>query len=751
MSAGNPYNYPNLSCVVDLLDNDLDYVKSFQIGMGDFIECDFAWGKNGCQDFSLLFSSYQNISKTQIVKIRLEGTIFFSGIIREISEYADVNGNYVYAGYGLFDYLEKGNTTQKTFLRTSIYDIIEWFIDAVIAKGKPIVKNMTKVDGVLDTYLIDVLAFQNITIDKAFDQLRKIANGIDGDDYIYGIDEDREVFFTARSTTIQKTLSVGAVGDNGIAEYRPVDIKEEVENVYTIGINSLFYDDDTTGGGDIDEAVYTPIISNNNIDDFIEGEIYDFIRNGLQAKITWKIEDESPQFLIGDGVLRIISGNNEDELLINTVKYKITGNEKIRDIKLGGIEVPETENAFLLSKVKKADIRIDALRASSTIVNQQIRSLATKQNYVFAESFDTEDSMANWTDYDGGGEITILNSASSIMGGSYAVFGNNGGNDQLWLISNYRIPFNPDVMYRIRVYAKRTAGSGTVYLGVAGFDKDKALCDINGNANYTNQHYFAASNKNPGAGTLYTGYFRGNNAVAGGEHTSIFSPGYMQTNVKYFSPLLAVNCTDQTGKTEVFYFTIEVLPDTELNLLGNFGADDITAGGLLTGDGADLGDGGIVNTGALEDVTTIDASGLLTCDGANLSSGGIINAGSIAGVTSFVATGKVEGGLLSGPKEVTIRIRDNGWWNENDLFDYLYPFFAAIGDIIMLTGTASVDWDQLGLGQKASDITDARLIAANTIRIFGSYTSDLLAYNNETIDCVNGNSDNVMRYINIRG
>lgn len=594
MSTGNPYNYSKIAYLADIYENNMTYVKSFQVGMGDFVECEFSWSKHGCQEFVLLFSAYQDLEKTQIVKIRLENTTFFCGIIREISEYADTNGNYVYAGYGLFDYIEKGNTTQKTFVSSTIYDMIEWFIDAIIAKGKPIVKDMTKIDVLLDTYIIDVIGFQNESIDDAFDKLRKIANGLDGEDYIYGVDENRKIFFTARSTTVRKTLSVGTYGDNGIAEYRPSDSKEEVENVFSIGTNALFYDEDGTGSGDTDETIHIPALSDNDIDDFIEGEIYDLIRAGIEAKIKWKIEDESPLFLNANGVMRIVQGDAADTLLLNEVKYKITNKEKIREIRLGGIEVPETENGFLLRKMKKADINIGALRSSTTIAINNIASMGRKQNYVFGDSFDSENSFVNWTNYEGNGEMSIINSASSLMGGNYAEFGNNAGNDMVWLIHNIRIPFNPNVMYRIRCYASRTNGTGTVYLGVAGFDKDKVFCNTTGANSYSSQHYFAALGKNPGAGTLYTGYFRGNDAAAGGEHTSIFSPGYMYTNVKYFSPLILVNYDDQTGKTQIFYFTIEVLPDTELNLSGSLGCA-----------GADLNDGGIVNVGALGDVTSL--------------------------------------------------------------------------------------------------------------------------------------------------
>jgi hypothetical protein len=192
---------------------------------------------------------------------------------------------------------------------------------------------------------------------------------------------------------------------------------------------------------------------------------------------------------------------------------------------------------------------------------------------------------------------------------------------------------------------------------------------------------------------------------------------------------------------------------------GAFGGGNITGiaaatlTGLLTCVGANLGNGGTTNTGAIAGATTITASGLLTSNGANLSSGGITNAGSIAGVTSLSSTGDViTTGLFDGGKKVNVRIRDTGWKTEDDLFDAFSSLVPTTGDRIIVIGTADVDWNQTGLGEDSSVITEVKRQDSTTIRIFGTYyfDSNLIDLVQETIDCVNGNTDNVMNDVDLR-
>lgn len=181
----------------------------------------------------------------------------------------------------------------------------------------------------------------------------------------------------------------------------------------------------------------------------------------------------------------------------------------------------------------------------------------------FMETFESG-NLSQWTNHSGGGELSVVAAADSLTGGKVLRIGNNSGNDQAWLIHKRNIPFDPSALYRIKFRVRRTAGTGAVYLGVAGVAADGATWVRNNGANSTNgQHYVAASNQNPGTDwTEYVGYIKGT-ATTGqsGTNPPVTAPLKLHQNVRYIRPLILANYDGAAGITEVDYCSIELMTD----------------------------------------------------------------------------------------------------------------------------------------------------------------------------------------------
>jgi hypothetical protein len=181
----------------------------------------------------------------------------------------------------------------------------------------------------------------------------------------------------------------------------------------------------------------------------------------------------------------------------------------------------------------------------------------------FLESFQSG-NLAQWTNYGGSGELSVVSASDSLTGGKVLRIGNNSGNDQAWLIHKQNIPFDPSALYRIKFRVRRTAGTGTVYLGVAGVAADGVTWVNTSGANgSSSQHYVAASGQNPGsAWTEYVGYVKGTAATGqSGTNPSVTAPLKLHQNVRYIRPLIVANYQLAAGTLEVDYCSIEPMTD----------------------------------------------------------------------------------------------------------------------------------------------------------------------------------------------
>ncbi|MEM4720532.1 MAG: phage tail protein [Candidatus Methanomethylicaceae archaeon] len=201
-------------------------------------------------------------------------------------------------------------------------------------------------------------------------------------------------------------------------------------------------------------------------------------------------------------------------------------------------------------------ITADEIAANSITVSK----LSPEARMVFADTFD---GSFDWVNYSGGGEIEVVSSSDSITGGKILRVGNNSGDDQAWLIHKALIPYDPNCVYRTRCRIRRTAGSGTCFIGFAGVAADGVtFVNVNGENYIWHQHYHVAGGWSPlSTWTLREGYTSGVSDPGSALVGTLNQPRPMHVNTKYLRPLLFVNCYNVPGITEVDMFTVEIIPN----------------------------------------------------------------------------------------------------------------------------------------------------------------------------------------------
>ena len=182
------------------------------------------------------------------------------------------------------------------------------------------------------------------------------------------------------------------------------------------------------------------------------------------------------------------------------------------------------------------------------------------EGVLFSETFSDPNAIDQWQEYNGGvGEMSLTTDAEVTNGGKVLAVGNNSGNDMVWRLHRATLPFNPAKLYRIRARVKRTAGTGKVYIGVAGVAANETtLVNTAGANSSSSQHYFGGAGLDPGtAFQEYIGYFKGHSASPGGATPTWNAPGALHANVRFIRPLFIANYDGVAGRTVIDYIKIE--------------------------------------------------------------------------------------------------------------------------------------------------------------------------------------------------
>lgn len=194
---------------------------------------------------------------------------------------------------------------------------------------------------------------------------------------------------------------------------------------------------------------------------------------------------------------------------------------------------------------------------------------------IFREDFSSVPSTDDWTLVDG--DFTTDGGVSSADGhitGTNTYFkGNNSGDDEVWATSKKLFKYNPDKIYEVEVRIKRELGSGNTYAGLTGYKADKTTkVSIAGADSFSNAHFITLSSYVQTADDeweVHRGYITGlresESFTFPSDNANFASKAH--EDVKFFSPLFAMNYNDAAGKSFIDYIVVREyesdLPNTQ--------------------------------------------------------------------------------------------------------------------------------------------------------------------------------------------
>ena len=191
------------------------------------------------------------------------------------------------------------------------------------------------------------------------------------------------------------------------------------------------------------------------------------------------------------------------------------------------------------------------------IVQARLESMSTA---VFSEKWGNASSLNDWQVMDGAAsERSIV----AVSGSNVLRVGNNAGNDNVWFAHKKLIPYDPAKTYRTKIRVRRTAGTGTVYLGWLGIAADGVTpVTTAGDTGTSSAHYHTASNvAPPNTFNEYVGYTKGASATGAGDVGTKAMPSPMHPDVVFMRPYLVLNYDNAAGTMEVDSVLVEDVSD----------------------------------------------------------------------------------------------------------------------------------------------------------------------------------------------
>ncbi|QIW91534.1 putative tail fiber protein [Acinetobacter phage vB_AbaM_D22] len=142
--------------------------------------------------------------------------------------------------------------------------------------------------------------------------------------------------------------------------------------------------------------------------------------------------------------------------------------------------------------------------------------------------------------------------------------GNNAGNDNVWMYTKAMLAYDPDVMYKVRAKVRRTAGNGTLYLGLVAKNSDKTQFVNSENVlsnSPSSSAYFESGTLPPlGEWVDYEWYVKGRAATVAQlppTYGGLGNPIQMQNATAYIAPIVIVNYSSEAGNYEIAYMVLE--------------------------------------------------------------------------------------------------------------------------------------------------------------------------------------------------
>ena len=182
---------------------------------------------------------------------------------------------------------------------------------------------------------------------------------------------------------------------------------------------------------------------------------------------------------------------------------------------------------------------------------------------VFRDNFDSLPTSSDWDLVQGSFDLaSVTTSNNHIAGSGNIVVGDNSGNDELWISSKSKIPYDPNKVYEIEIRTKRSgSGDGATYCGVTGFAADKTTkISTNGANAFSSAHYTTLSNYDQVSDDeweTWRGYITGYDTSGfSGQRNDVNNALPAYDGVKFISPMFIVGFDNEETITEIDYIKV---------------------------------------------------------------------------------------------------------------------------------------------------------------------------------------------------
>ncbi len=185
-------------------------------------------------------------------------------------------------------------------------------------------------------------------------------------------------------------------------------------------------------------------------------------------------------------------------------------------------------------------------------------------NEVFRDNFDVAPTSTDWELVDGSfGEITITSLDDAIATNSNLAYGDNSGDDELWLVSKKLFPYDPNKIYEVEIRTKRSgSGDGLTYCGLQGYASDKTTkVSTTGANSFGSAHYVALSaydQVSDDEWETHRGYITGKaiSGTVGEQGSDVNNPSFAHQNVAFFSAMFILGYQDQPTISQIDYIKV---------------------------------------------------------------------------------------------------------------------------------------------------------------------------------------------------
>ena len=183
---------------------------------------------------------------------------------------------------------------------------------------------------------------------------------------------------------------------------------------------------------------------------------------------------------------------------------------------------------------------------------------------IFRDNFDVAPTSTDWVLVDGSfDEISISSVDDAIATNSNLVYGDNSGDDELWLVSKKLFPYDPNKIYEVEIRTKRSGSAGCFTLcGLVGYKSDKTtVVSKTGADTFSDPHMITLDSYDQVSDDeweTHRGYITGKaiSGTVGEQSNDVNNPAFAHQSVAFFAPFFALAHDNDNEISQVDYIKV---------------------------------------------------------------------------------------------------------------------------------------------------------------------------------------------------